>query len=200
VHRVRWADRASRSCNLRVEEGQVVGLLGGSGSGKTTVLREILGLLRPTMPGASSLFGVRPRRMARYALVQRNRCVVASACCSSMAHLFSALSAFSTTLLFPCANCAAWTKTGSAVWCTSSWPWLGLKPSHAKLKPAELSGGYGQTCCARSCPRAGARTACFLTSRRAGLDPDRSQNFVELIGQWLAARTGIDSRSWSPTT
>ena len=34
--------------DMRVEPGEVVGLLGANGAGKTTLIRMALGLLRPT--------------------------------------------------------------------------------------------------------------------------------------------------------
>ena len=50
--------------DLRVDPGQVVGLLGANGAGKTTVIRLLLGLLGPT-DGAALLFGAPPSREAR---------------------------------------------------------------------------------------------------------------------------------------
>jgi ABC-2 type transport system ATP-binding protein len=38
-----------RNCNISVQEGEIYGFLGANGAGKTTVLKLILGLLRPTM-------------------------------------------------------------------------------------------------------------------------------------------------------
>ncbi len=50
---------------LRVERGQVFALLGGNGAGKTTMMRLLMGLQRPTS-GHIRLFGVRlPTRRAR---------------------------------------------------------------------------------------------------------------------------------------
>ncbi|MGH7171487.1 MAG: ATP-binding cassette domain-containing protein [Gemmataceae bacterium] len=40
--------RALDDLNLSVERGEVFGLLGPNGSGKTTALRLLLGFLRPT--------------------------------------------------------------------------------------------------------------------------------------------------------
>ena len=34
--------------SFRVQRGEVVALIGGSGSGKSVLLREIIGLVRPT--------------------------------------------------------------------------------------------------------------------------------------------------------
>src|ERR1041385_2292466 len=47
---------AVRDLNLRVEAGQIYGLLGPNGSGKSTTLKIILGLVSPTR-GKTEIFG-----------------------------------------------------------------------------------------------------------------------------------------------
>src|SRR5947208_17001930 len=47
---------AVRDLNLRVEPGEVYGLLGPNGSGKSTTLKIILGLVSPTR-GHAKIFG-----------------------------------------------------------------------------------------------------------------------------------------------
>lgn len=47
---------AVRDLNLRVEAGQIYGLLGPNGSGKSTTLKIILGLISPTR-GSTEIFG-----------------------------------------------------------------------------------------------------------------------------------------------
>src|ERR1700741_5674721 len=47
---------AVRDLNLRVEPGEVYGLLGPNGSGKSTTLKIILGLVSPTR-GRTEIFG-----------------------------------------------------------------------------------------------------------------------------------------------
>src|SRR5215475_15244012 len=47
---------AVKNLNLRVEAGQVYGLLGPNGSGKSTTLKVLLGLVSPTR-GRTEIFG-----------------------------------------------------------------------------------------------------------------------------------------------
>lgn len=53
-------NRAVDDLSFTVERGQVVGLLGPNGSGKTTTLRMVLGLITPTA-GETTVFGERAR-------------------------------------------------------------------------------------------------------------------------------------------
>jgi len=65
---------AVRELDLRVPPGCVYGLLGENGAGKSTTIRMLLGLVRPT-GGAVELFG-RPLRRERLALLRRVGCLV----------------------------------------------------------------------------------------------------------------------------
>jgi len=65
VYKDFWGRRrvkALEGLNLEVKQGEVFGLLGPNGSGKTTTVRLILGLLFPTR-GLVRIFGLSPRRI-----------------------------------------------------------------------------------------------------------------------------------------
>jgi ABC-2 type transport system ATP-binding protein len=58
------ATAALTDADLRLAEGEVLGLLGANGAGKTTLIRILLGLLAPTA-GTVRLFGEPPSRATR---------------------------------------------------------------------------------------------------------------------------------------
>lgn len=78
---------AVKDLNLRIEPGEVYGLLGPNGSGKSTTLKIILGLVSPTR-GRTEIFGVtvvlskagkrsvfcRKIRISTNILAERKRC------------------------------------------------------------------------------------------------------------------------------
>ena len=165
-----------RDLNLRVEAGQIVGLLGGSGSGKTSLLREMLGLLRPTS-GMVRLFGsnlddgdpINQRAIRRRLgmLFQHGA-------------LFSALSVFD-NIAFPLRELRCLVEDWISRLVHLKLAMVEMEPSHGRLMPAELSGGMvKRVALARAL--ALEPELLLLDEPTAGLDPDRSQNFVDLVG------------------
>jgi branched-chain amino acid transport system ATP-binding protein len=67
------AIEAIRNCSLRVEEGEIVTLIGGNGAGKSTMLRTISGLLTPKQGTiqfeGKEIQGQPPHRIAQSGLV-----------------------------------------------------------------------------------------------------------------------------------
>ena len=56
--------------SLRIEEGEIVSVVGANGAGKTTLLKAIAGLVRPT-GGAVDLRGERLDRLPTHRVVER---------------------------------------------------------------------------------------------------------------------------------
>jgi len=54
--------------NMEVEEGWIAGIIGPNGGGKTTLLRAILGILKPSA-GAVRVFRTDPRDAVKRGLV-----------------------------------------------------------------------------------------------------------------------------------
>ena len=62
--KVYGSKEAAKDVNLHVREGQIYGLIGRNGAGKTTIMRMISGLSRPTR-GSYSIFGKTGRELGK---------------------------------------------------------------------------------------------------------------------------------------
>jgi phospholipid/cholesterol/gamma-HCH transport system ATP-binding protein len=164
-----------RGIDLDVRHGEILSLVGGSGSGKTTMLRQMLGLERPSR-GEVRVFGTSLHGGDKAALTQlRQRWGVLF----QEGALFSALSVYDNIAL-PLRELRTVSEDLIRDLVMLKLEMVGIEPRHAVKMPSELSGGMiKRIALARAL--ALEPELIFLDEPTAGLDPDRSESFVSLI-------------------
>ena len=163
--------------DLTVERGEVLGVVGGSGSGKTVLLNSIIGLKEPD-GGTVKLFGHDRAELTKSqaADIERRTGIL-----FQQGALFSSLSVID-NVASPLVEHTRLPKDVIRELAEMKIAMVGLKPESHHLKPAELSGGMRK--------RVGLARALaldpellFLDEPTAGLDPIGAGAFDDLIRQ-----------------
>lgn len=165
-----------RDLDLTIEAGEVFGIIGGSGSGKSVLLRTILGLQKPRA-GTVKLNGHDITRMSAAEL----RSVKAGYGVTFQAGaLFSALNVLQNIQMPMIEHLQLPPRTLDEL-AFLKLKLVGLRPDVARKFPSQLSGGMiKRVALARALaldPR-----LLFLDEPTSGLDPISAQAFDELVG------------------
>ena len=161
--------------NLEIQQGEIMSIVGGSGTGKTTLLRQMLGLETPAR-GCVRVFGEDISEIDAEQLQQlRNHWGMLF----QQGALYSALTVLE-NIAQPMRELHALPEELIVDAVLLKMNMVGLGPEHANKMPSDLSGGMvKRVALARAL--ALEPKLLFLDEPTAGLDPDLSEAFVSLI-------------------
>lgn len=161
--------------NLDIYAGEILSIVGGSGTGKTVLLRQMLGLESPSK-GTVCVFGVDiSSAQAEQLQKMRNHWGMLF----QEGALYSALSVFDNIAL-PLRELRALPEDVIYDAVMLKMDMVGLGLEHANKMPSDLSGGMVKRA-ALARALALEPQLLFLDEPTAGLDPDLSDAFVDLI-------------------
>lgn len=161
--------------NLTVEKGEILAIIGGSGSGKTTILRSVLMLQKPTA-GSIRIFGENIKTLKEQAA---NRLRRRWGVLFQHSALFSAMNVLD-NIIFPMHELAVLDKQFMQELAMLKLGLVGLPKEAAGKFPAELSGGMQRRAAAARAIAMDPELL-FLDEPTSGLDPLSARQFDELI-------------------
>lgn len=161
--------------NLTVKKGEILAIIGGSGSGKTTILRSLLMLLKPTA-GTIKIFGQDISHLdAKEAFLIRRRWGMLF----QHSALFSSMNVLE-NIMFPMQEFTTLNKEFMRELALLKISLVGLPKEAAGKLPSELSGGMQRRAAAARAIAMDPELL-FLDEPTTGLDPRSARLFDELV-------------------
>ncbi len=160
-----------RDLDLHIARGEVLSLVGGSGTGKTVLLRQILGLEKPSK-GTVEVLGQAPGELSAAGAANVGMLFQHGA-------LFSAFSVLE-NIAFPLRELKLLPDELIRNAALVKLQMVGLEPRHANTSPADLSGGMIKRVALARAHHGPAAAAARRTHRRPR-PPEASDSFCDLL-------------------